>query len=137
MNAEIVRHPSCPQPPAELQEAGVIHLIVAGFCPGIYFLCEDGVVVYVGQSNKVIRRVADHLAQNEQAYYHKKFDAASVYFIPCPLEQLKEMELYWIQKLKPKYNVTGKGEGRPERREPPPLPQLPQLPITPPPLRIA
>ena len=65
------------------------------FC-GIYFLVYKNKVVYVGQSIRIQGRVIEHT--------DKKFSA--VFFLSIPPEDLNEIELKWIKKLKPKYNRT-------------------------------
>lgn len=65
--------------------------------PGIYFLVHEKVVVYVGQSVNVYGRAFTHT--------DKVFD--SVYYLPCPENELLKLESQWIAKLKPIYNMTG------------------------------
>jgi hypothetical protein len=48
-------------------------------CPGVYFLCHDQKVVYVGQSADVLRRVGAHIGD-------RSFD--SVWFVRVPLSDL-------------------------------------------------
>lgn len=63
---------------------------------GIYFLCDADVVVYVGQSVNVVGRVHSHT--------DKQFD--SVFYLACSQADLLQIESYWIDRLKPKYNKS-------------------------------
>jgi hypothetical protein len=65
---------------------------------GIYFLCDKGEVVYVGQSVYVPDRVADHKRE-------KEFD--SVFFLPVPRGKLRQTEKEFIEKLQPRLNFAG------------------------------
>lgn len=64
---------------------------------GIYFLVRAGVVVYVGQSNYTLNRIATHSRDAE-----KDFD--SVWFMQCGQSQLDALERYWIRVLDPELN---------------------------------
>lgn len=115
--AEVVRHPSgLPVPPGLEEVKGLVHLRIRGLCSGVYFLCLDGIVVYVGQSNSITTRIADHVKQTKTCSKFKTFDHELIYFIRCPESELDETEQFWIRRLKPKYNVTHKP------REPKPSP---------------
>jgi hypothetical protein len=79
---------------------------VAGLCdishvlaPGIYFLCKDNRVVYVGQSVSPGSRVLSH--RNDS---RKPFDA--VYFLSWPEWDLDRIETAFIKHLKPIHNKT-------------------------------
>lgn len=74
---------------------------------------------YVGQSRDITRRWRDHQEaaynKNSEAYYYplqqafRKYEINNFEFIvleECPIEQLNEREIYWIEKLKPEYNQT-------------------------------
>lgn len=63
--------------------------------PGVYFLCHNAKVVYVGQSVNVMGRVGAHIG-------NKTFDA--VWFIRVPQSDLNFVEGELIRTLKPKYN---------------------------------
>ena len=72
------------------------------FPPGIYFLCEENEVVYVGQSVLPANRVQAHMAD-------KKFDRS--FLLPVPREYLDKVEAAFIRALKPRLNgrsPTGK-----------------------------
>lgn len=64
--------------------------------PGVYVLKLSGVVVYVGQSRNVRKRVASHRVI--------EFDAVEV--IACPAEQLRQMEKEKIAELRPTRNLV-------------------------------
>jgi hypothetical protein len=70
---------------------------------GVYFLRDQGEIVYVGQSVSVYGRVHQHKAS-------KKFD--SVTLMPCRPEDLNNLEGFFIRLLRPKLNghnaVTGR-----------------------------
>lgn len=62
----------------------------------VYFLINDGEIVYVGQSKLGLSRVYQHR--------DKVFDG--VYYIPVKADMLDTVENYYILKFKPKYNKT-------------------------------
>ena len=80
---------------------------------GIYALVREGVVVYVGQSKKMLGRIAAH-----KSNWGKKsmpawmpvslrgvlFDSA--YVLPCRVEDLDRLERALIDLYKPKYNIN-------------------------------
>lgn len=71
--------------------------------PGIYFLWQGEVVVYVGQSKHVTNRILKHAVDKL-----KTFDGVSS--IPCPRKALLKTERYFIEALLPKYNRCGASE---------------------------
>jgi hypothetical protein len=101
--------PSCPSaPPLALANIGGLCLLsLGGMVTGIYFLCKDDQVVYVGQSNRVVARIASHIGEGR-----KDFDHERVYFLPCPLASLNELERRYIDLLKPRYNGNRGGSYR-------------------------
>ncbi len=68
---------------------------------GIYFLCHDGELVYVGQSVDVANRVANHRSSR------RDFD--SVFFLPWPGDDLDRIEGALIRALRPALNGTLNG----------------------------
>jgi len=70
------------------------------FC-GIYFLCREGEVVYVGQSIDIHPRVRNHAKGNSCASA-KQFD--SVFWIAAEEKDLDWLETFWIDKLQPPLN---------------------------------
>jgi hypothetical protein len=73
--------------------------------PGVYFLCYRSEIVYIGQAKNVSFRVAEHIKERE-----KEFD--TIYFIPCPINQLDVLESSLIRHIRPKYNIGRMGESR-------------------------
>lgn len=63
----------------------------------VYFLIKNSTIVYVGQTTSGLARVLSHC-------YNKDFDSYST--IPCPPENLDEMESDYIYKFYPKYNTS-------------------------------
>jgi hypothetical protein len=70
--------------------------------PGIYFLCMDEEIVYVGQALCVAKRISEHI--NDAC---KEFN--QVYFIPCLKDRLNDFEMALIREFKPKYNFSNYG----------------------------
>jgi excisionase family DNA binding protein len=70
---------------------------VIGSC--IYFLINQGEIVYVGQTVKSFRRISDHV--------DKEFDAFHI--IPTSQDDLNRLEKLYIARFKPKYNKVGVG----------------------------
>lgn len=68
---------------------------------GIYFLLQDGEVVYVGQSINCHSRISDH-----SRLEHKEFD--SVYIVRCDQEALTPLEDLYISKYSPRYNSSAR-----------------------------
>lgn len=68
--------------------------------PAIYFLFNRSEVVYVGQSNRLSRRIDQHIQDGV-----KTFDAVA--YIPCKVNQLASLEAKFIRDLAPKYNACG------------------------------
>lgn len=67
-------------------------------CCGVYFLCRQGQVVYVGQSVDVLSRVGQHRIDKT-----KTFDTA--FFVPCRQCDLNTLERELIDRLMPEYNA--------------------------------
>lgn len=79
--------------PACLQLAAR-RLIEVQHTVGVYFLCDNDEVVYVGQSIDVGSRIRQHT--------DKEFSRA--FCLPCPEEDLNRVEAAFIALFKPKYN---------------------------------
>jgi hypothetical protein len=73
--------------------------------PGIYFLCLEGKIVYIGQSVNVAQRIVTHLNERQ-----KEFN--EVYFIPCHVNNLLTFEASLIRFFSPKYNSRSNIEAR-------------------------
>ena len=79
---------------------------------GVYALLRDGVVVYVGQSKKMLQRISAHKSnwgrKAQPAWMPVSlrgvlFDQAFV--LPCRVESLDELEAAMIDLYKPRYNI--------------------------------
>ena len=93
---------------------GLLHLDPAYLRhPGVYFLCQDDEVVYVGQSIAVPNRVMDHIREAK-----KVFDQERIYYLPVPESELLRMESEMIRRLQPRYNGDSRGNGRLARTHP-------------------
>ena len=66
-----------------------------GYQPGVYFLCKEDAVVYVGQSVCPSSRVGTHAGR----YSDKDFDR--IYLLPCPESDLNSMEGAFIRHFNP------------------------------------
>ena len=66
---------------------------------GVYFLCIDDRVMYVGQSTDVSARIASH--------YRKKPHFSSALLIRCAQKDRHRIEEEWIDRLKPEWNSNG------------------------------
>ena len=64
---------------------------------GVYFLFDDDELVYIGQSENILSRIASHLND-------KRFDSYN--FIECQYGNLDALEAKYILKYNPKYNKT-------------------------------
>lgn len=68
---------------------------------GVYFLCKNGEIVYVGQSISIFTRISAHRSNN-------LIDFDSVFFIPVPQQHLNDVEGTLIRHFKPKHNGINK-----------------------------
>lgn len=83
---------------------GLRHIDPAHFlCPGIYFLCVEDEVVYVGQSVNVPARIMTHIQESRRSA-GKTFDPLRIFYLPVPESELLSVESEFICRLKPKYN---------------------------------
>jgi len=67
--------------------------------PGIYFLCKNGKIQYIGQAVNVASRVITHITEGL-----KDFD--SVFFITCSINRLTQLESSLIRYFQPELNKT-------------------------------
>lgn len=65
--------------------------------PGVYFLCKEGIIKYIGQAMSITNRIVEHVKEGL-----KDFD--KVFFIQCPLNRLNALENALIRYYKPAYN---------------------------------
>ena len=61
---------------------------------GVYFLCLDGAIQYIGQSVNVSSRISQHISEKK-----KKFN--QIFFTPCPENQLNDLEGFLVRKFNP------------------------------------
>jgi excinuclease UvrABC nuclease subunit len=87
-----------PEEIKHLSEANVLREFNGWMVPScVYFLIHLNTVVYVGQTRSLHVRTKQHFDSG------KIYD--QVYFLPVPSHQLLRVEKYFIQTLKPKYNL--------------------------------
>lgn len=79
---------------------------------GVYALVRDGVVVYVGQSKRMLSRVAAHKSnwgrKSTPSWMPVSIRGVlfdSVFVLPCRIEDLDRIEAEIIQLYKPRYNI--------------------------------
>jgi len=70
---------------------------------GIYFLCKENKIKYIGQSNYITGRVTQHIAEGIK-------DFSNVFFISCPLNKLNELETLLIRHFQPELNKKSIGK---------------------------
>jgi excinuclease UvrABC nuclease subunit len=78
---------------------------------GVYALMREGVVVYVGQSKKMLSRIEAHRSQWGRAAKAPSwlpikgilFD--EIHVLPCRVEDLNRLEAAIIDLYKPKFNI--------------------------------
>lgn len=75
---------------------------------GVYFLYENGKVVYVGQTNDIFRRISEHARGGQKhGFPNKEFDDWS--YIACEDAELREqLEALFIKFINPIYNMSQK-----------------------------
>ena len=69
---------------------------------GIYFLWTGSEVTYVGESKNIMKRVSAHAGDSKRGY--RKGDYVS--YLEFAVDDLKEIEGYYIWKCKPKFNQS-------------------------------
>lgn len=67
---------------------------------GIYFLWQEGVIVYVGQSRDISERIGQHLQDRTKVF-------SEVSFIETHARRLDALERHYIDTLLPRYNRCG------------------------------
>lgn len=82
---------------------------------GVYALAKDGVVVYVGQSKRMLSRIETHRSQ-----WGRKSSPAwlagiargilfdQIFILPCNPDRLDAVEAEMINRYKPRYNIRVK-----------------------------
>jgi hypothetical protein len=86
--------------------------------PAVYFLHDEGALVYVGQTTNLMWRINQHLQEGA-----KTFDAVA--FAMCCVSRLLEVEGHYIREYVPHYNRCGIAET--VRREQGYIPDNPPL----------
>lgn len=83
------------RPPTSISNvSNLTQLPKHGYQPGVYFLCKEGEVIYVGQSISPSSRIATHVSERQ-----KDFDR--VYLLPTPMSELDQVEASFIHHLRP------------------------------------
>src|ERR1700678_2491691 len=80
--------------------------------PGVYALIREEVVVYIGQSKKMLQRVSAHKSNWGRKAQPAWMPVSSrgvlfdeVHVLPCRVESLDELEAAMIDLYKPRYNI--------------------------------
>jgi hypothetical protein len=94
--------PIADRPDCLIHIDGLRQLPFGMYGPGVYFLCKEKQVVYVGQSVNPIARINTHWTDK------KEFDA--VFFLPVPISELNRTEAKFIHALKPPLNASKNGK---------------------------
>ena len=76
------------------------------FLSGIYFLTHKGKIVYVGESDCIIRRIGEH--KNSKVFDNFKFISSKTFFRLDSEQHRLYAEHKCIRWFKPKYNKKGK-----------------------------
>jgi hypothetical protein len=66
---------------------------------GVYFIVVDGRVHYVGKSNNILGRLAQHAAEGRRC--------ERIAYMECDESDLDALEAFYIKKLKPRGNRAG------------------------------
>jgi excinuclease UvrABC nuclease subunit len=80
---------------------------------GVYALLRDGVVVYIGQSKRMLSRISAHKSNWGRKSVPAWLPASTrgilfdqVYVLPCRVEDLNTLERAMIDIYKPRYNIA-------------------------------
>jgi len=99
-------HKADEEAPEELLNIRNLYCLPKGIIttpPGVYFLCKNGEIVYIGQAINVAARITTHITEGL-----KDFD--QIYYISCQRHRLNDLEMALIRMYKPKYNKVGTGK---------------------------
>jgi len=66
---------------------------------GLYFLYDNGIIVYIGISKKLVQRWGAHIREGVKKFTHLDFYANE------NMDELVALERQLIQKHRPKYNI--------------------------------
>ena len=75
--------------------------------PGVYFLCRDEKVVYIGQSVTPVCRASSHKREISDGSYANKKNFNKVFFLPWPESDLDSIEGALIRAIDTEYNRHG------------------------------
>jgi hypothetical protein len=70
---------------------------------GVYFLINEGKIVYVGRSANISERIATHVKNNEIPF-------GSTHMIPAAGVEMDRLEQIYIGSLKPEFNIYRGGK---------------------------
>lgn len=90
-------------PPASISAVKELILWTGGPACGVYFLCKDDSVEYVGLSRHFESRMK-----------HRQGFGFNIFYIPAPPEDLMRIEREWIVKLRPPRNSALRSADLPE-----------------------
>jgi len=105
-----------------MEEEGFVNYSALLHC-AVYMLVRRKVVVYVGKSKSLSRRLHEHCVRRGKAPAKKSYYGTSEYngvmfdqiFVrPCMMAELDTIEVVMIKKYQPKYNVVHKDKPKPE-----------------------
>lgn len=82
-------------PPSMREIIGLCDITEETIRTGIYFLCRDNALLYIGQSGNAASRIADH---------YRKYEFDCVLFLPWPRDDLDRIEAALIRALRPPIN---------------------------------
>lgn len=92
--------------PSELEQVCRSLIRMETAWPGIYFLCLEGCLVYVGKSVCVPARIHSHVRASENNHPERiVFD--SVFMLPCDSNDLVTLESALIRRYQPPANRSG------------------------------
>lgn len=69
--------------------------------PAVYFLLQNKIVVYVGQTVSLGARITSHIRESSKEF-------TEVWYVCCPPNQLTAVEAFYIKQFRPRYNQKGK-----------------------------
>lgn len=68
------------------------------FIHGVYFLLQEGRIVYVGKTGNIRERLSQH-SNGEKLW-------SQFFFIQCEEEEIDKLEAHYIAKFRPAYNIN-------------------------------
>ena len=78
------------------------------FLAGVYFLINKGKVVYVGESDCIVRRIGDHKREGKKTFDNFRFLSSKTFFWMDSKKHREYAEHKCIRLFNPKYNEKGK-----------------------------